>query len=312
MPRSKKLLFVDAHIWLDFYRATSDVGLGLLEYVEVISDSVIVTYQLESEVMRDRQSAIIAGMQGLTTQAQVAPPAILSDAQSTRALARNHRDAEKRVQALKLRLKRVLADPSKYDVIYQACQRIFHRDDPLVLTSDNPLRSRIRSRALRRLVHGCPPRGRSSSSISDGFNWEWMIECARRAHADLVVVSRNSDFGASFDGEAYANDRLRQEFSERVGGKCKLLLCTLLSGGLNHFGMTVSPVEEAAEVEFLRGIGDTLGGDGVRLEICRGPAKGVIGRFQRKLASGRVLLLVEMLGCPATIEVDEADVTSVD
>ena len=37
MAKLKKLLFVDANIWLDFYRARNDAGLTLLGHVEAVS-----------------------------------------------------------------------------------------------------------------------------------------------------------------------------------------------------------------------------------------------------------------------------------
>ncbi len=53
--------------------------------------------------------------------------------------------------------------------------------------------------------------------------------------AELVIVSRDSDYGATFDNKAYINDHLRQEFSERVSKKRSLLLYSRLSEALKHF-----------------------------------------------------------------------------
>lgn len=55
-----------------------------------------------------------------------------------------------------------------------------------------------------------------------------MVHCATTQKAELVIVSRDSDYGALFDGKAYVNDHLKQEFSERVSKKRKLLLYTRL------------------------------------------------------------------------------------
>lgn len=53
-----------------------------------------------------------------------------------------------------------------------------------------------------------------------------MIHCAKEQKAELVIVSRDSDYGVMFDNKAYINDHLKQEFSERVSKKRTLLLCT--------------------------------------------------------------------------------------
>lgn len=247
----KKLLFVDTNIWLDFYRARTEAGLSLLKHLEAVADSIIVSYQLESEFKKNRQSVILESLQELKPPPQIPRPGFLSDANSTRVLKKSLDEAKKRVKELTTKLGRALADPAQHDPVYQTCQRIFHRDSALVLTRENPLRRKIRSRAFRRFLHGCPPRKKSDTSIGDAFNWEWMVECAVTNNAELVIVSRDTDYGAVFENTAYINDHLRQEFSERVSKKRKLLLYTKLSEALKHFKVPVTVAEEKEEEEIL-------------------------------------------------------------
>lgn len=250
----KQLLFIDTNIWLDFYRARNETGLALLKHAEAVSDRIIVTYQLESEFKRNRQAAILEGIQELKPPGQVARPGIFSDAKASAVLARSMKEADKRVRALKQKLTRVLDNPSAHDPVYQACQRIFHREDTLVLSREDKTRHTIRRRAFRRFLHGCPPRKRNDTSIGDAINWEWMIHCANAENAELVIVSRDSDFGITFEGRAYVNDHLKQEFAERVSRKRKLLLYGKLSDALKHFAVPVTPQEEAAEAEIAEAI----------------------------------------------------------
>jgi hypothetical protein len=251
MAKLQKLLFVDTNIWLDFYRARNDTGLTLLHHLESVADRVIVTFQLESEFKKNRQIAILEGMQELKAPPQVSRPGIFSDAKASKALNKSLKEADKRVKNLKARLMRVLDDPAAHDPVYQACQRIFHRADKLVLTREDKLRHVIRRKALRRFLHGCPPRKKNDTSIGDAFNWEWMIHCANDGNAELVIVRRDSDYGVVFENQAYVNDHLRQEFSERVSKKRKLLLYTKLSEALKHFAVPVSQKEEEAEAELV-------------------------------------------------------------
>jgi hypothetical protein len=251
MSKLKKFLFVDTNIWLDFYRARNDAGLALLDHVEAVSDKIIVTYQLESEYKKNRQAAILEGMQELKPPMQIPRPAIFSDAKSTQLLNKSLKEAERRVKELKIRLTRSLDNPASYDPVYQACQRIFHKADSLVLRRDDPRKNGIRRKAFRRFLHGCPPRKKNDTSYGDAFNWEWMVDCARNGNAELVIVSRDSDYGAAFDGKVYVNDHLRQEFSERVSKKRKLLLYTRLSEALKHFAIPVTDREVEAESEIV-------------------------------------------------------------
>lgn len=210
------LLFIDTNIWLDFYRARNETGLQLLAHTEAISDRLIVTYQLESEFKKNRQSAIIEGMQELKAPPQISRPGIFSDAKATRIMGKNLKEAEKRVKTLKGRLVRAIEDPTIHDPVYKVCQRVFHKDDDLNLTRENKLRHQIRRRAYRRFLHGCPPRKKGDTSLGDAFNWEWMVHCAIERKAGLVIVTRDSDYGITIDSRSFINDHLRQEFSERV------------------------------------------------------------------------------------------------
>lgn len=248
----KKVLFVDTNIWLDFYRTRNDAGIGLLKHLEQVADHIVVTYQLESEYKKNRQSAIREGMQELKPPSQIPRPAMFSDAKASEALYESLKEASRRVKALQGKLAKALSHPSKHDPVYQACQRIFHRTSPLVLDRSNPLRVQVRRRAFKRFLHGCPPRKKNDTSIGDPFNWEWMIHCATAENAELVIVSRDSDFGIEFDGKVYINDHLRQEFSERVSKKRKLLLYTRLSEALKHFSVKVTKAEGLAEAEIVK------------------------------------------------------------
>lgn len=248
----KKLLFIDTNIWLDFYRARNDAGLALLKHAEAVSGSIIVNYQLESEFKKNRQAAILEGMQELKPPSQIPRPAIFSDARSTQILNKNLKEVEKRVKDLKQRLTKALENPTANDPVYQICQRIFHKSDSLILTRDDPRKTTIRRKAFRRFLHGCPPRKKNDTSYGDAFNWEWMISCATAENAELVIVSRDSDFGAVFDNKVYVNDHLRQEFSERVSKKRKLFLYTRLSEALKHFAIPVSAKEVEAETEMVQ------------------------------------------------------------
>jgi hypothetical protein len=243
------LLFIDANIWLDFYRVRNDTGLRLLHHAEALSDKLIVTYQLENEYKRNRQNALIEGMQELKAPQNVSRPGIFSDAASARVIERNVKEAERRVKNLKNRILKALRNPATHDEVYKACQRLFQKTDDLTLHRENPLRRVIRRRAFRRFLHGYPPRKRNDTSIGDAFNWEWMVHCAILRKAGLVIVTRDSDYGVTAGSECFVNDALRQEFSERVSRKRKLLLYSRLSDALRFFEVPVTDEEEESESE---------------------------------------------------------------
>ncbi len=247
MSTIQQLLFVDANIWLDFYRARSEAGLSLLKHLEAVSEKIIVSHQLEMEFKKNRQTAILEGMQELKPPQHISRPGLFSDARAVKAMHKGLRQAESRVKSLRARYVRALENPAVHDPVYKICQRIFHKEDDLVLKRDNKLRYTIRRKAFRRFVLGCPPRKRNDTSIGDAFNWEWMIHCAVEKKAELVIVSRDSDCGVNYENKSYINDHLKQEFSERVSRKREILLYGKLSDALKHFAVPVTSDEEKEE-----------------------------------------------------------------
>jgi hypothetical protein len=253
------LLFIDTNIWLDFYRARNETGLQLLEHTEAVIDSIIVTYQLESEFKTNRQAAILEGMKELKSPAEIPRLGIFSDAQATKQMHRSAKDVEKRARTLRYRLGRALEKPALHDPVYKACQRVFHKEDDLNLRRGDIRRFAIRRRAFKRFLHGCPPRKKGDTSIGDAFNWEWMIQCAIERKSGLVIVTRDSDYGVTVEKKSYINDHLRQEFSERVSRKRGLLLYPRLSEALKLFKIQVSPQEEQAETELVSSLAQMSG-----------------------------------------------------
>ena len=53
-----KLLFIDTNIYLDFYRVRNKVSMAFLSHIDSVRDSVIMTYQVEMEFKKNRQTVI--------------------------------------------------------------------------------------------------------------------------------------------------------------------------------------------------------------------------------------------------------------
>jgi predicted nucleic acid-binding protein len=243
----KKLLFVDTNIWLDFYRARTEAGLALLNHLDSVRDQIIMTFVVEMEFKKHRQDAILESFRELKAPAQVARPGLFSDAKAVKALQRNIKDAERKVSALKKRLKLVFQKPASHDPVYRVSQRCFHRIDDITLNRDSEIKGFIRRKAFRRFLIGCPPRKKNDTSMGDSLNWEWIVYCAEKQRAEVHIVSRDSDYGALFEDTAFINDHLLQEFKDRVSRKRKIQLHTRLSEALKHFKIPVTPEEEKEE-----------------------------------------------------------------
>lgn len=245
-----KLLFIDTNILLDFYRGRSEAAIGLLEHIDAISDRVIVTFQIEMEFKKNRQAAIIEGDKDLKEATrQVRRPGLLSDSKKIKAINKATKTIEADVKHLRNRLGMALAKPTTHDPVYKVCQRLFNKADDLNLTRKTVSKKLVFRRAYKRFLLGCPPRKQSDTSMGDAINWEWMIDCAIRKKSELVIVSRDNDYGTEFNDKIYLNDHLHQEFSDRVSQKRKVILYKNLSQALKLFKIPVSEEEEAAERE---------------------------------------------------------------
>ncbi len=243
----KKLLFVDTNIWLDFYRSRTDAGLTLLQHLDAIKDQIVITHQVEMEFKKHRQAVILEALCDLKAPSHVFRPALFSDAKAARALQTRLRQSEKLVSTLKRKLRRILEEPTVHDPVYKVCQRVFHKDDSLNLSRDKKIRREIRRKAFRRFILGYPPRKQSDTSIGDSVNWEWIVHCAIQRKAEVILVSRDSDYGMQYEDGAFVNDHLLQEFRERVSMKRKVILCTRLAVALKSLQIEVSAKEEAEE-----------------------------------------------------------------
>ena len=120
---------------------------------------------------------------------------------------------------------------------FQSVSAHFHREDQLVLGREDKKCHLIKQKAFRRFIIGRPPRENSDISIGDAVNWEWLVACATAHNAELVVVSRDSDYGITIDGTSLINDHLAQEFSGRVSKRRKVTLFAKLSGAVKHWNV---------------------------------------------------------------------------
>jgi hypothetical protein len=248
MP-TDKLLFIDTNIWLDFYRSRgADLSIDLLEPVKTIANKLVVTYQIEMEFKKNRQVAMLEGIKELKP-ATFPRLGIFSNDAATRGLLQCERDAKRYIETLRGNLNRTLKEPEKHDPVYQACEELFRKPGPLSLLRSDEARKEVRDKAERRYAQGFPPRKNNDTSYGDAINWEWMVRCAEAHKADLVIVSRDSDYGTIIDKEGFINDALKHEFKERVGEERSVFLYALLANALNQFQISVPKRAAAAEAE---------------------------------------------------------------
>ena len=179
-------------------------------------------------------------------------PAYLMRSPQSTGLATGKKKIDTQLKALRARMFRVVKNPTKHDPVYKVAQRLFRDDAPCNLSRSKKERFKIRRLARKRFMLGYPPRKAKDTSIGDAVNWEWIVSCAVRENAHIVIVSRDTDYGINVDKTVCLNDWLQQEFRERVSAQRKITLTRRLSEGLQLANVNVTEREEKAERDFLR------------------------------------------------------------
>lgn len=227
------LIFIDTNIFLDFYRIRkSNISMKYLDTIYDCKDIIITTSQVEMEFKKNRQSAIIESIGEINkiNPPSINIPTIISDSKSVELINKSKNEIEKQKKKIKERIERILKNPQRNDSVYKSLQKLFKNKSDLNLSRENKLRFSIRKLALKRFMLGYPPRKKDDNSIGDAINWEWIINCSVKSNKNVIIVSRDSDYGI-IDSKSggFLNDWLNQEFKERTKNRKKVILTDRLS-----------------------------------------------------------------------------------
>jgi len=176
-------------------------------------------------------------------------PAFLREAKAVEMIKRNRKDTVDRVKKLKKRIKRVIEKPFLTDQVYQTVQRLFNDETARNLTRHSPHVGVVKRRAWKRFIEGCPPRKKNDTSIGDAINWEWILCCVKDANKDVIVVSRDGDYGVVVDDHVCANEWLVADI-KRVNKQRQLVVFDTLADALKELKVKVSAEEEREEKTF--------------------------------------------------------------
>ena len=247
------LIFVDTNILLDFYRIQkSEINISYLNELESIKNVLIIGSQVEMEYKKNRQKVILSSLKEFKDPNWSPPPAIVQSLQASKMLNKHRGEMAKQKKLLDDKIQKILKNPSSNDIVFQSLQRIFKHKYKLNLNRESDERFEIRELAQKRFTLGYPPRKDSDNSIGDAINWEWIIRCASREKKDVIIVSRDTDYGCSHGGESFINDWLAKEFKERVSSQKKVILTQKLSWALREISKNVSEEMEKEEDRIIK------------------------------------------------------------
>jgi hypothetical protein len=248
------LLFVDTNIMLDFYRIRkSDISLKYLEQLEACKKRLIIGSQVEMEYKKNRQKVILESLKQYSTPDwnKLSTPALVSGLQASKMIEKKQKEINTQHKKVNYKIQKILHNPAQNDPVYKVLQRIFKTKSVYNLNREDEKKNTIRELAQKRFILGYPPRKNTDTSIGDAVNWEWIIQCAIDSGKNIVIVTRDEDYGIIYKDKSYLNDWLLQEFKERVSQKRKIILTSKLSKGLKTISAAVTIAMERAENELI-------------------------------------------------------------
>lgn len=166
-------------------------------------------------------------------------------------LKKKRKEYKQQQKTLKERIANILKSPAHSDKVYQCLNRVFKKNWDYHQNREDKNRFKIRRLAIKRFYLGYPPRKNGDNSIGDAINWEYVIDCALRSGKDIIIVSRDGDFGITYENKSFLNDWLLKEFKERISTHRKIELTNSLSYALKEIQSNITDEMEDAEKEFI-------------------------------------------------------------
>jgi len=253
MKNFDALIFIDTNIYLDFYRIRrSDISMSYLDLIDKNKKHIITGSQIEMEFKKNRQKVILESLKKFKTPDwnNLSAPALLEESQAMQQIEKKKKEIGTQQKKINEKIEKILNNPSQNDKVFTTLNRLFRYKSKTNLDRENKIRFKIRNLAKKRFVLGYPPRKNDDISIGDAVNWEWVIYCAQNSSKDIIIVTRDSDFGAIIKSKSYLNDWLRIEFKERVSRKRNIFLTDKLASAFKAIKLPVSKamVEEEARI----------------------------------------------------------------
>lgn len=287
---NKKLIFVDANIYLDFYRTKLGLKNQLINKLLSLGECIIVTHQVKMEFMKNRQDIILESMKLLKIENKPQRPCILSEDKSWNQIERSLKDIDDNLKLLKNKLFEIIEFPDAKDGIYLSLKNHFNKVDSISLAAGSNDAARVEESAKKKFLNGNPPRKSGDSSMGDAINWEWICQVAQNEKADVILLSRDQDFGRVIDGKCHLNDYLREEFSERSGGKSQIIYLDKLTDVLARCNIKISASDRDMENEIIDKVRIPLK-IGDRVMVSSGVYSGCIGLLFDVVGKDGIILL---------------------
>jgi len=239
-PKKEALLFIDTNIFLDFYRfRNTEVSIKFLDEIKKHKDILITTKQVEMEFKKNRQTVLLSTFGELKkykTENYKIPEVLENSVEIDNKIKEASKIIENELKKLPKKMEELFKNKIN-DPVFTTAEIVFKNESPYNLKD---LNEEIFTLSKRRFKLGYPPRKNTDNSIGDSINWEWIINCGKVSKKDIIIVTRDGDYGLSLNGEPYLNDFLIDEFTDRTKGKNKITVTNKLATAFKLVEIPVS------------------------------------------------------------------------
>jgi predicted nucleic acid-binding protein len=264
------VLFIDANIYIDFYRRNAKNYSSLLESIEKADRFIFVTNQIADEVRRNKVQIAGSSFEDFQSKLGISnfdlPEHLLEDEDTFANWNRDRDNLNKDERDLKEIfhdhtsevLKKISRSEDKVSTVLES---IF---DQSVEPSDDHF-----ERAKRRHTIGNPP-GKPDDPVGDQISWIQLIDYINNENESSIwIITRDKDFFFEYNNECHINSFLYDDI-ESVVSDPDVFVFKRLSEGLNRFqdyeDIDLEDLPEDEELEEIKREEESFGspGEGLR------------------------------------------------
>lgn len=231
----KKIIFLDANIYLNFLDSNKPELKRLLDSLRELKNNIFISSQIVDEVNRNKllvaKNSLINYFDNLSGIKSTNLPEHLEmegksfqtwNSQSKDFYLRQKELQQELVNLIHKTLKEIMLSTDKVSITFE-----FLSEDAL-----KPSESEMKAARNRREV-GNPP-GKSSNPLGDQISWEQFLSHSLDAKY-VWIITKDSDFCTTFKNKRYLNPVLHNELIKNNISASSIFCFASLAEGLKHF-----------------------------------------------------------------------------
>lgn len=249
------MLFIDANIYLEFFKSSQASLKKLLPSMESIKGEIFVTSQVANEVRRNKVKVASESFREYVKSYK--PPSgrlpehLEEDGKDV--VEKWNRESAKLLSGLKE------SQISLSDAVEHLLLKVMRSEDgasvslETILSNALPPSNDDLNNARLRKELGNPP-GKPTDSLGDQVSWEQLL-AAYKGEEPLWIISADNDYSSKVNNSRYLNSYLFEELKKKLGKAPDIFIFESLAEGIEHYSENrKKPVENLPPKEELREI----------------------------------------------------------